>query len=203
MTIARPTAVACLLALGACRTEQTLVKPDPQLDRMLKQEKVLPYDAVPFLPNGMAMQRPPDGTLPVDAVVGDPALTTGVVDGRWVHRIPVPVDRALVDGGRVTFERVCATCHGILGDGESAVAEKMSLRKPANLLGDDVRALPAGKIFRTIRAGYGLMPSFAGELSIGESWGAVAYLRALQLARGVPVARLPAELRARLAKEAP
>jgi mono/diheme cytochrome c family protein len=203
MTTARRTATACLLALGACRTEQTLVKPDPQLDRMVKQEKVLPYDAVPFLPNGMAMQRPPDGTMTVDAVVGDPALTTGVVDGHWVHRIPAPVDRALLEGGRVTFERVCATCHGILGDGESAVSEKMSLRKPPSLVGGDVRALPAGQVFRTIRAGYGLMPPFAAELSIQESWGAVAYLRALQLSRGVPVAELPDELKARLAKEAP
>jgi mono/diheme cytochrome c family protein len=198
--------IACAaisLILGGCRTEQTVVKPDFQLDRMVEQEKVLAYDAVPSMPNGMAMQRPPEGTLTVDTDVDDPALTSGVVAGRWVHRIPARVDRALLDSGRQTFERVCATCHGILGDGVSAVAEKMSLRKPPSLMAAEVRELPAGEVFRTIRDGYGMMPSFAPLLSVGESWGAVAYLRALQIARGVPVAGLSPELKARLAKEAP
>jgi mono/diheme cytochrome c family protein len=203
MTSATLAAFASLLLLAACRTEQTLVTPDPQLDRMLDQEKVLPYEAVSSLPNGMAMQRPPEGTMPIDAVIGDPARTTGVVDGRWVRKVPVRVDRALLDGGRVTFERFCATCHGILGDGVSAVAEKMALRRPPSLMGADLRALSAGQVFRAVRVGYGLMPSFAAELSVDESWGAVAYLHALQLSRGVPVDRLPAEMRARLAKEAP
>jgi hypothetical protein len=90
-----------------------------------------------------------------------------------------------------------------LGDGVSAVAEKMSLRKPPSLMAAEVRELPAGEVFRTIRDGYGMMPSFAPLLSVGESWGAVAYLRALQIARGVPVAGLSPELKARLAKEAP
>ena len=203
MTSAPLAAFASLLVLAACRTEQTLVKPDPQLDRMLDQEKVLPYAAVSSLPNGMAMQRPPEGTLPIDAVMGDPARTAGVVEGHWVRKVPVRIDRALLDGGRVTFERFCATCHGILGDGVSAVAEKMALRKPPSLTGADVRALSPGQVFRAIRGGYGLMPSFAAELSVDESWGTVAYLHALQIARGVPVDRLPAEMRARLAKEAP
>jgi len=189
--------------LGACRTDQTLVTPDPHLERMLKQEKRLPYEDDPMLPQGMVMQRPPDGTLPVDAPMGDPLVVEGVANDHWAERIPVPIDRAMVDDGRRQFDTFCATCHGELGYGHSIVADKMALRKPQDLLADSVRSYPAGRLFQTIRKGYGLMPSYRVELTVRDTWGVVAYVRALQLARGARVADLPADVRAELAKEAP
>jgi len=47
------------------------------------------------------------------------------------------------------------------------------------------------------------LPSYAVELSERESWGVVAYVRALQIARGTLAARLPADARAELARESP
>ena len=195
--------LAAASLLGACRTDQTLVTPDPHLERMLKQEKRLPYEDDPMLPQGMAMQRPPDGTLPVDAPMGDPLIVEGVANGHWAERIPVPVDRAMIDDGRRQFDTFCATCHGELGDGHSIVADKMALRKPQDLLADSVRAYPAGRLFQTIRKGYGLMSSYRVELTIRDTWSVVAYVRALQLAGGARAADLPADLRAELAKVAP
>jgi mono/diheme cytochrome c family protein len=189
--------------LLACRTEQTLVMPDPHLERMLKQEKVLPYDDDPILPHGMAMQSPPDGTLPADTPLADPLVLEGVAQGRWATRIPIAVDRAAIEGGRRHFETYCAACHGILGDGNSAVAEKMSLRKPEDLLSDDARAYPPGRVFQAIRQGYGLMPSYRVQLDANAAWSVVAYVRALQRARGVRVQELSPAVRAELAKEAP
>ena len=66
-----------------------------------------------------------------------------------------------------------------------------------------MRSYPAGRLFQTIRKGYGLMPSYRVELTVRDTWGVVAYVRALQLARGARVADLPADVRAELAKEAP
>jgi mono/diheme cytochrome c family protein len=195
--------LAIVAAVCACRTEQTIVTPDPHLNRMLKQEKRLAYEEDPVLPKGMAMQQPPDGTFPVDALAGQPLLTTGVEGGRWAERIPVRVDRALLEDGRKRFDVVCATCHGIRGDGNSAVSDKMALRRPRNLLDADVRSYVPGRVFQTIREGYGLMPSYAVQLSVRETWGVVAYLRALQLAQGARVAALPTDVRAQLAREAP
>lgn len=194
--------IACAL-LAACRTDQTIVTPDPHLQRMLKQEKRLAYEADPLMPGGMAMQLPPDGTMPVDAIAGDPLLATGIANDRYATRIPVPVDRALVESGRHDFEVFCAACHGILGDGNSVVATKMALRKPPSLHQARLVAAPPGQIFATIRQGYGLMPSYAVQIGIRDTWGVVAYVRALQLARAAPVADLPPDVRARLAKEAP
>lgn len=184
--------------LLSCRTEQTLVEPDPHLNRMLVQAKRLPYDSDPNMPKGMTMQTPPPGTLPTTEIVDDPARTTGVAGDRWVERIPIPIDRAGIDRGRSHFETLCAACHGVLGDGTSVVAEKMALRKPRNLLDPEVRAFPPGRVFETIRDGYGLMPSYAVWLSYDETWEVVAYLKALELARGAVVADLPPGVRARL-----
>jgi mono/diheme cytochrome c family protein len=195
--------VPLVAAICACRTEQTIVTPDPHLNRMLKQEKRLAYQEDAVLPRGMAMQQPPEGTLPMDAVPGQPLLTTGVAGGRWAERIPVRVDRALLEEGRKRFDVLCATCHGVLGDGSSMVADKMALRRPRNLLDPEVRSYVPGRVFQAIREGYGLMPSYSVQLSVRETWGVVAYLRALQLAQGARVAALPGDVRAQLAREAP
>jgi mono/diheme cytochrome c family protein len=188
--------------LPACRTEQTIVEPDPHLERMLVQPKRLAYDEDPLLSHGMAMQSPPDGTRPIDAISGAPEMTRGEVGGRWVERIPVPIDRTAIEAGRANFEIFCAACHGVLGDGVSVVAAKMALRKPPSLLESRVRAYPVGRVFHALRAGYGLMPSYAAQLSVVDAWTVVAYVRALQLAREADVATLPPEDRAELEKEA-
>lgn len=189
--------------LPACRTEQTLVVPDPHLERMLKQQKRMPYESDPLLPHGMVMQLPPEGTVPVDAILGPSSFTSGITENRWADRIPLPIDRPFVQTGRQRFDLYCATCHGILGDGVSVVAAKMSLRQPPSLHDPRIRDYPPGRLFATIREGYGLMPSYAVQLSVHDSWAVVAYVRALQLAQGTPVADLPADVRAELSKEAP
>lgn len=196
-----PLAAAWLLL--ACRTEQTFVEPDPHLERMLTQQKRLAYQEDPLLLRGMAMQNPPAGTMPVDAIVGNPMLASGAAAGHWAERIPVPLDRPMLERGRNRFETFCAPCHGILGDGVSVVSTKMGLRKPENLLEDRIRGYPPGRVFQTIREGYGLMPSYQVQLSVSDAWAVVAYVRALQLARGALVADLPPQVRDRLAKEAP
>lgn len=189
--------------LIACRTDQTIVTPDPHLERMLKQGKRMAYEEDPLLPRGMAMQRPPSGTIPVDAIAGDPLLTTGAANDQYAARIPIPVDRTLVEQGREDFQTFCAACHGILGDGNSVVADKMALRKPPSLHEARILAYSPGKVFATVRGGYGLMPSYAVQLSVRDTWGVVAYVRALQLARAAKVRDLPPDVRAKLAQEVP
>jgi mono/diheme cytochrome c family protein len=130
-------------------------------------------------------------------------VRTGAAHGHWADRIPIAVDRALVEEGRRHFDRYCAACHGILGDGDSPVADRMALRRPQNLLEDRVRGYSPGRLFQAVREGYGLMPSYAVQLSERDAWGVVAYVEALQMARGVRVADLPRGVSARLATEAP
>jgi mono/diheme cytochrome c family protein len=191
------------LAVAGCRTDQTIVTPDPHLERMLEQEKRRAYEPDPDLPHGMAMQHPPAGTLPVDAIVGSPLLTAGTAGGRWADRIPVPLTRDDLEVGRDQFDTFCAPCHGVLGTGDSVVADKMALRKPPDLHEPDIVSMPPGQLYDTIRNGYGLMPGYAVQLSVKDAWDVAGYVQALQLARAAKVAELPKDVQDRLAREAP
>ena len=172
--------VASTLALlVGCDESQVVHEPSFSLERMQEQPRLDPFDPSMSGPPAFAIARGFGAPLP------RPVVT-----------------RALVLRGRTHFETICAACHGILGDGTSAVAPKMQLRRPENLLDPDARAYPPGRVFQAIRQGYGLMPSYAVQLSERESWGVVAYLHALQVARGTRVADLSPDDRAQLDREA-
>jgi mono/diheme cytochrome c family protein len=135
-------------------------------------------------------------------VVGDTALTLGIDGtGAFVERIPIPVTRELLLAGRLRYERICATCHGTLGDGVSEVAEKMPFVKPVSFHDPGIRAYPPGRIFQVVSFGYGLMPSFSFALTIEERWAVVAYVRALQRSQNASLAELPPRLRRRFESE--
>lgn len=144
----------------ACDDRDALQAPDPTLARMLDQRRADPFD-------GKAMRTPPPGTVPTDA-----------------DEEPPPVTRELLVLGRSRFERTCAACHGIAGDGRSVVASKMQHRKPPSLHEPRIRALSAAQVFAVVTQGYGLMPSYAAMLTERERWAVAAYVQALQLAVG-------------------
>lgn len=180
-----------LLATAAC----------PRLDPMnTGQNKVEAYQASPLPGESLAMRHPPAGTVPYRSAV-PLAIGTGLAeDGRPVAESPVPVTAATLARGRARFDVLCAACHGVLGDGESQVALNMALRKPPSL--HAFRDVPDGHLFRVVTNGFGLMPSYANELSVEDRWAVVAYVRALQLSQHATVDQLPPEARQRLEKEA-
>src|SRR5262245_34538056 len=161
--------VSLLLSSAACEDAGL---PGPNLERMIEQERYQPYDASDLFEDGRAMRSPPDNTVPRGLVL-DPAIADGIEDGVYVTRIPVPVTNARLGRGQKRFEITCAACHGVAGDGDSWVARKMELRKPPTLLGPKVRALPDGRIYHVIEAGYGLMRSYAEDLDEEDRWAVV------------------------------
>ncbi len=183
-------ALASLVLLTAC----------PRLDPMQRQQKVRPYEASPYYPDGRAMRDPPAGTVPY-ASLADPAFATGLgADGKPLARIPVELTADLLALGRRSFDVTCAACHGVLGDGESQVALNMSLRKPPSL--HQFRDLADGTIYRVVSEGFGLMPSYSGSLSARERWAVVAYVRALQLSQAASLGDVPPDVREGLEREA-
>lgn len=183
----RVAAMLAVLAIAACDDREAIHDPDPTLARMLDQRRADPYEAWPAFPDGKVMQEPPHGTVARDDDADEPRP---------------PLDRALLEVGRAHFEVVCATCHGVLGDGNSVVATKMEHRPPTSLHEPRIRALPPERIFAVASEGYGLMPAYAPMLSARERWAIVAYVRALQLSQAARVADLPESARTELAKEA-
>jgi hypothetical protein len=177
---------------------------DPMADR---QQKVIRYKESKFYDDGLSMRAPPEGTVPRERMTLMPRITTGrEPDGpmqpngeplpRYVTSLPFVVNRKILEMGRKRFDITCATCHGPLGDGESIVARNMALRPPPSLHKYNDR--PAGYFYEVITKGFGMMASYAAELTVDERWAIVAYVRALQLSQATPVADVPADVRRQL-----
>ena len=164
--------VLALLATTAC----------PRLDPMNTGEnRRKAYQASAQFADGLAMRHPPAGTVPYRSA-RDPVVETGLApDGKPVRESPLEVTAATLARGRQRFDILCATCHGVLGDGESQVALNMSLRKPPSL--HAYRDVGDGYLFRVLSNGFGLMPSYANALTVEDRWAVVAYVRALQLSQ--------------------
>ncbi len=182
---------AAWLAL-ACDNRDAWHAPHPGLDRMAQQPRVSAYASSTFFGDGRAMRPPPPGTIPRErAHAGEPAVTTGRDAGGYLEKSPITLTRSQLEQGRASFDRICATCHGVLGDGVSVVAEKMQLRKPPSLFEPRLLQMARGELFAVISRGYGLMPDFASALNVDERWAVVAYVDALRLSQAVQVAELP------------
>ncbi len=189
MTSRRALALLPLLLLTAC----------PRLDPMQRQQKYKAYVPSEYYPDGAAMRQPPPGTVQYGSVV-DASLSIGAgPDGKPLGRMPVDVTADLLTLGRKRFDVYCAVCHGVLGDGESQVALNMSLRRPPSL--HEFRDVPDGFLYQVVSRGFGLMPSYAYELSMRDRWAIVAYVRALQLSQHATVEQVPPEARRRLERE--
>jgi mono/diheme cytochrome c family protein len=179
---------------------------DPMADR---QPRAHAYKESAFYDDGLAMRAAPEGTVPRERsrqgilLTEGHALTTGPyspnaepVNAGFAATIPIPVNARLLALGRKRFDITCATCHGPLGDGDSIVARQMALRPPPSLHKYNDRA--PGYIYEVITKGFGLMASYAAEMTIEERWAVIAYVRALQVSQNVPVDSIPASERARL-----
>jgi len=194
---------ATLLALGgtACIDENIL---DQMAD---SQPKANRYRESKFYADGLTMKAPPEGTVPRERITLNPVLTTGrEPDGPiqtngeplpvYVKAVPMPVTRKLLELGRKRYDITCGTCHGPLGDGDSIVARQMALRPPPSL--HRYIEKPAGYIYEVATKGFGMMASYAAELTVEERWAVVAYIRALQLSQSMPASDLPPAVRQQL-----
>lgn len=175
---------SCVLLSAAlllsCDDREVLHAPSPTFARMMAQRRVDPFEA--------PMRTPPEGVVPRDDAEDD---------------APPPPRRELLELGRVRFETVCATCHGVSGHGVSVVAWRMEHRRPPSLHEPRLRAATRERLFDVATRGYGLMPGQADVLSWRERWAVASYVKALQLSQHVHVADLGPDLRERLEREVP
>ncbi|MEO1583039.1 MAG: cytochrome c [Planctomycetota bacterium] len=135
---------------------------------------------------------------------------------RWIERIPIAIDRELIEVGRKNFNIYCATCHGYEGDGMGTVGQKWAgqivanyheekYKDPSLFTGRDGYFFYVGRNGLYDAQGVLRMPPFKQALDEREMWGVVAYIRALQASRGVSIESdlVPAEERERLISENP
>jgi mono/diheme cytochrome c family protein len=178
------------------RTPRIQVVPD-----MDDQPKFKAQQANPLFADGRAMRPHVAGTVPRGGLDADGAYSEGRAGEDFVARSPVPVSARLLARGRERFDIFCATCHGLGGAGDGMIARRAdqlaegTWTPPTDLASETVRDRPDGHIFNTITHGIRSMPAYGPQIPVEDRWAIVAYLRALQRARGTTVDDVPEEIR--------
>lgn len=183
-------ALLSIAALSACG----------ELDFMNRQARYVPYGESRFFEDGRAMRPLVSGTVAMEWLNQPGARGQGSAALAASDEIPIALDLASLERGRKHFEIFCATCHGLLADGDSIVARNMALRPPPSLL--ELTDRPAGYLFRVASEGFGLMPGYAVQLSPTERWEVVAYLQVLQRSQAMPLEAAPEPVRQELLRGA-
>jgi hypothetical protein len=167
---------------------------------MWRQPKTEPMDKSEFFADGQSARPLVAGTIARGRVRLDDAYYTGAVNGKWVDKIPVEVNKALVERGQDRFNVYCSPCHGRLGDGNGMIAHRgLQLVRPVgNYHTDRLRKMPVGHFYDVITNGYGAMYSYASRVEPQDRWAIVAYIRALQLSQNAPITD---EVRAQIEKQ--
>lgn len=170
------------------------------VDPMERQPKFRAFSSNSQFEDGRAMRQPPAGTVPRERQTMRPDITAGRDrSGKVLGSIPIAMTRPMVEEGRTKFEIHCAVCHGLIGDGVSLVATQMSLRPPPNL--HQLQNPGPGHVFQVISEGFGLMPSYAAELTPQERWEVVAYVEALRRSQSATLADAPPDIQQKLRAE--
>lgn len=151
---------------------------------MDEQAKARTWDKNPFFPKETTMRHPVAGTVPrVDPAREAPQ--------------PAAITPALLARGRERYTVFCTPCHGQDGRGAGMIVARGFPHAP-DLASDRLRAAGAREIYGAISNGTKSMFGMGQMIPSADRWAIVAYLRALQISRGVPVASLPEADRAAL-----
>jgi mono/diheme cytochrome c family protein len=170
--------VLVVLTCSACRQD------------MQQQPKFPPLARSWFYPDGRSARPVPAGTIAVDEISDNSALTTGYANGALVTTIPIPITASMLQRGRDRYNIYCAPCHAETGDGDGMIARR-GFKHPANLNGDRVKNAPPGYIYAVISNGYGGMADYAYQIKDpSDRWAIVAYIRALELSQGAALSDL-------------
>ena len=187
-------AAACLgillLVLTSCRQE------------MYDQPRYDPLQESTFFEDGRSARPLVPGTVARGQIRDDVHLHTGMVDGVFANTFPFPVTQAVLERGMERYNIHCAPCHDRVGTGQGMVVRR-GFTRPASFHIDRLRQAPPGFFFDAITAGFGVMPSYADQVSVRDRWAIVTYIRALQLSQRATLADVPVEARKQLQEKTP
>ncbi len=159
-SLARAAAALLLVALLAPACEK--------IDRNMWDNPAFKAQEEPVRP------MPPD-SVPTKERVQVPPIAEAVKIAN-----PVKPDEAALRKGKELFGIFCVPCHGSSGAGDGPVGKKF-VPPPADLRPSGPFAqVQDGVLFVIVSNGAGRMPAFRADLSTGERWRIIAYIRTLR-----------------------
>ncbi len=168
----------CLLLVAGCRQD------------MQDQPKDLPLAASTFFADGRASRPRVPGTVARGEPTGTSVRETGRIDGVWAPRAPMPVTADLLLRGRERYDIFCAVCHDRAGTGRGMIVQR-GFRQPQAFHVARLVDAPDGYFFDVITNGFGVMPSYASQIPVGDRWAITTYIRALQLSQNARLTDVP------------
>jgi mono/diheme cytochrome c family protein len=165
---------------------------------MHNQHKLEPYEASDFFADGQGSRQTPAGTVPRGAFGEKIAPYTGLavtpVMTPQAMQAPPPVTMAMLRRGQERYNIFCSPCHGRTGDGLGMIVRR-GYKQPPSFHDPRLRSAPAEHFVTTMTEGFGVMPSYAEEVSPQDRWAIAAYIRALQYSQNAHLAEIPADRR--------
>jgi mono/diheme cytochrome c family protein len=137
------------------------------------------YSENPNFENHSTLREPVEGTVPrgYTPLPYTKDLEDRARAGRELVN-PLMVSDAVVERGRVLYERYCIHCHGPHGDGQGHLyTSKLYPYPPASLVNEKVRTIEDGQIFHTITYGYGVMGAHGPIIRPEDRWNIIVYIR--------------------------
>src|SRR5262245_9223837 len=163
---------------------------------MHDQNKVEPYEASDFYPDGLSARPIPANTVARNANGAKIAPYTGLtlapapaVSG------PPPVTLALLKRGQERFNVYCSPCHSRVGDGQGMIVQR-GYKQPTSYYDPRLVNVPTDYFVQVMTQGFGVMPSYASQVSLDDRWPIANYIGALQYSRNANLADLSPEERA-------
>jgi hypothetical protein len=176
------TLVPALLLLAGCSSVQRDT-PIQVWDDMKHQQKFKAQaPVVGIFDDGRSNRLRPEDTVARDNYFDASPYSTGLENGMYVGKNPVPVTLELLEQGQTKFNIYCSPCHDQTGMGHGIVPTHVPTWQPSNLTEDRVVQFADGDIFNVITNGRRTMPSYQYQVVIADRWAIVAYVRALQRA---------------------
>lgn len=133
------------------------------------------WDNPAFKPQEEPVRLPPKDSIPMKGIERVPPLAEAA-------RLANPVKAAESEllRGKELYTVFCVPCHGDTGAGDGPVGKKY-VPTPADLRPAGHGAHHSdGEIFVILSSGLGGMPAFRADLSPGDRWRIVAYVRTLK-----------------------
>lgn len=187
-------------ALLGWRGKRTGKPPIELFHDMAEQPKLKPQSASAWFADGRAQRLPVSGSVAWGRRAGrpDPGFLQSAGEAFAAGKIPLPLDRALLERGRHLFTIYCAPCHGESGHGDGVMTH-YGLNPPPSYHGLRLRSMAPGELFKVVTLGKGQMASYADRLGrFSDRWAVVAYVRALQRAFFATLADVPEAIREEL-----
>jgi mono/diheme cytochrome c family protein len=197
------TGLLTALLLVGCRGRQSDAPPiHPNLN-MDFQEKFDPQGYNPLFEDKAAMRKPPTGTVARGLLRDSSELYQGrTPDGEYVERVPIAVNRKVLERGQDKYNTFCAPCHGKSGTGNGVIMRGDYGYTPASSYHvERLRQVTDGYMYDVITNGVRNMPPYAHQIPVRDRWAIVAYVRALQRSQYARPETLPESVVARIEEE--